>query len=75
MFLKNSQQLKVLNILPEPSILEAWQGSEYTPVTCYSLFGKIEDTSKIDSVAVILKLKRNYYILRLTLSKKIMVET
>ena len=51
MFLKNSQQLKVLNILLEPSILEAWQGSEYTSVTCYSLFGKIEDTSKIDSVA------------------------
>ena len=41
----------MLNFLPEPSILEAWQGSEYTPVICYSLFGKIEDTSKIDSVA------------------------
>ena len=34
------------------SILDVWQGSEYASVICYSLFVKIEDANKIDSVAV-----------------------
>ena len=32
------------------SILDVWQGSEYASVIWYSLFGKIEDANKIDSV-------------------------
>ena len=42
------------------------------------MFGEVEGTSKIDSVPMqllILKFKHNYYILRLTLSKTIMIET
>ena len=49
------------------SILDVWQGSEYASVICYSLFVRVEDASKIDSVAVyifILKFKHNYRILR-----------
>ena len=33
-------------------ILDVWQGSEYASVICHSLFGKIEDANKIDSVAM-----------------------
>ena len=34
------------------TILVVWQDSEYESVICYSLYGKTEDTNKIDSVAV-----------------------
>ena len=53
-----------------------YEGSECAFVIGYSLFGKIEDANKIDSVVMsILKFKHNHYILRLTLSKTIMIET
>ena len=39
-------------MVKQHSILDVWQGSEYVSVICYSLFGKIGDTNKIDSVAV-----------------------
>ena len=34
------------------SIIDVCQNSEYTSVICYSLFGKIEDASKFDLVAM-----------------------
>ena len=49
---KNSQCLEVVNFFVKHSILDVRQGSKYTSVICYSLFEKIEDTNKIDSVAV-----------------------
>ena len=52
MFCKNSQQLKAINFFVKHSMLDVRQGSEYASVMCYSLFGKIEDTNKIDSVAM-----------------------
>ena len=37
---------------PYKLCLDVWEGSEYASVICYSLFGKIEDANKLDSVAV-----------------------
>ena len=34
------------------SILDVWEGPEHASATCYSLFGKIEEANKIDSVAM-----------------------
>ena len=31
------------------SILDVWEGPEHASVTCYSLFGEIEEANKIDS--------------------------
>ena len=41
-----------LNFFVKLSILDVWHGSEYTSAICYSLFGKIDDSNKIDSVAM-----------------------
>ena len=43
---------KAVNFFVKHSILDVWQGSEYASVICYSLFAKIEDANKIDSVAM-----------------------
>ena len=40
---------KLLTYFAKLSILDVWQGSEYTSVICYSLLVKIVDTNKIDS--------------------------
>ena len=42
----------LLTFFLKHSILDIWQGSKYTSVIYYSLFGKTEDTNKTDSVAV-----------------------
>ena len=52
MFCEDIQWLKTVNFFVKHSILDVWQGSEYTSVTCYSLFGKIEDSDNINSVAM-----------------------
>ena len=36
--------------LGKHSIVDIWQGSKYASAICYSLFGKIDDAKKIDSV-------------------------
>ena len=61
------------------SMLDVWQNSKYTSVICYSLFGKIEGTNKKNWFTcnvnlLILKFKHNY-VLHLTLSKTIKIET
>ena len=43
---------KPLTFFVKHSILDAWQGFEYVSVICYTLFGKIENANKIDSVAM-----------------------
>ena len=44
---------KPLTFSVKHSILDVWQGSEYTFVICHSFFRKIEDANKIRSVAMI----------------------
>ena len=44
--------LKPLIFFVKHFIVDIWQNSEYASVICYSLFGKIEDVNKIDSVAI-----------------------
>ena len=51
-FAKCSQSLKVFNFFIKHSNLDVRQGSEYAFVICYSLFEKIDDANKIDSVAI-----------------------
>ena len=52
MLYENSQGLRAINIFfVKNSILDVRQGSEYVSVILYSLFAKIEDANKIDSVA------------------------
>ena len=51
-FAKCSQSLKAFNFFIKHSNLDVRQGSEYAFVICYSLFEKIDDTNKIDSVAI-----------------------
>ena len=41
------------HFLGKDSILDAYQGSEYASVVCYSLFGKTKDANKTGSVAKI----------------------
>ena len=43
---------KLLTFFLKHYILNVWQGSEYTSLIYHILFGKIEDTNKIDSVAM-----------------------
>ena len=43
-FCKNSQKPLIF--------LDVWQNSEYASVICYSLFEEIDDSNKIDSVAI-----------------------
>ena len=52
MFSENSQWLKAVIFFFKHFILDVSEDSEYAPVICYLLFGKIEDTNKIDSVAM-----------------------
>ena len=52
MFFENSQWLKAVNFFVKHSILDVWQGSEYTSIICYPLFGKIENADNINSVAM-----------------------
>ena len=50
MFYEDSQRLKAVNFFfVKHFILDILQGSEYAPVICYSLLGKIEDANNIDS--------------------------
>ena len=51
-FAKCRQSLKVFNFFIKHSNLDVRQGSEYAFVICYSLFEKIDDANKIDSVAI-----------------------
>ena len=44
--------LKAVNYTCKHSILDFWQSSEYASVICSSLFGKIKNANKIDSVAM-----------------------
>ena len=44
--------LKAVNYSCKHSILDFWQSSEDASVICNSLFGKIKDGNKIDSVAM-----------------------
>ena len=45
-------QTLFITLIVKDSILDVWQGSEYASVICYSLFGKIGNTNKIDSVEI-----------------------
>ena len=51
-FVKKVNGWKLLTFFAKHAILDVWQGSEYTAVIYYSLTGKIQDTNKIDSVAM-----------------------
>ena len=51
-FCKKVNGWKLLTFFAKHAILDVWQGSEYTAVIYYSLIGKIQDTNKIDSVAM-----------------------
>ena len=55
----------MLTIFVKHSTLDVWQGSEYISVICYSLFGKIEDTNAIDSVANVNLLILKLFILKI----------
>ena len=52
MFCKSSQQWKAVNFFVKHSNLDVWKGTEYASLICYSLFEKIDDADKIDSVAM-----------------------
>ena len=52
MFCENNQWLTAVSFLAKHYILDIKQGSEYASVICYSLFGKVEDSKKIDSFAL-----------------------
>ena len=55
----------MLTIFRKHTILDVWQDSEYISVICYSLFGKIEDTNAIDSVANVNLLILKLFILKI----------
>ena len=43
---------KLLTFFVKHFILDVWLDSQYASVICCSLFGKTEDTNKIDSVTM-----------------------